>query len=151
MKDSEILREARKLIKSKKSHYICHALQEVGKTYPECYDQTASLKAWVMHMFEYSCTTLATWLMRRGIDIDVDWGEDIHGPIRDLRLRWLDWMIQYCELEEAGWIPWLGGETPPETCSRVLYRDGAKSPINNKNPWVWKHIGDSGDIIAYKP
>lgn len=87
MKDSEILRKARKLIEDGQEYYICCALRDIGINHPECYDQTESIQNWIKSMFEYSYISLAAWLIRQGINIDVEKG----GSIRETRLRWLDW------------------------------------------------------------
>lgn len=107
MKDSEILREARKLIEDGQENYICHALQDIGINHPECYDQTESIQNWIKSMFEY------------------------------------------CELEEAGWMPWLGSETPPKTCSEVMFR--SKGTDRPSCVYRWDHRDLLGDIIAHKP
>jgi hypothetical protein len=149
MKDSEILKNARELIAAGKEDSVCDAITACSSRPGIQINQGEILITWAKGMLE-GLDTLSIWLLEKhGIHCHFD--NSIDGPIRNLRLRWLDWMIQYCELEEAGWTPWLGGETPPETCSVVMFRDGFRSPAASQLILRWTHINRCGDIIAYKP
>jgi hypothetical protein len=90
MKDSEVLRKVQKLIKNRKESYICYAITTVCGYTP----QGGSLKRWVMKMLKGSAT-YDQWLHKRNGYFPMV------GQGRQGRLAWLDWMIEYCEAEEA--------------------------------------------------
>jgi hypothetical protein len=98
MKDSEVLRKARELIDSEKESYICYAISHVTKgaywAYTSDTKQAKSLHAWIYKMLggsqtyaTWACKTTGRWPSPR--------------DARKSRLAWLDWMIAYCEKEEA--------------------------------------------------
>ena len=94
MKDSEILKQARKLIKQGNEKYICSAIGSVGSSAV----QEASLITWVGSMLGNNLT-LGGWL-KHNQRIPCFYG-DYEKHHRELRLRWLDWMIKECEKAEA--------------------------------------------------
>jgi hypothetical protein len=149
MKASQILKLVRDRLANNNSEYICPLLTNVSCEHPECDDVVRNLKAWVYSMLE-PYATIEGWLQEitEGKSLDIYAGS----RLRDVRLRWLDWMIQYCELEEAGWIPWLGGVSPPETSSKAIMRSGRVLEKGGRK-CCWQHSGDLslGDIIGYKP
>lgn len=51
-----------------------------------------------------------------------------------------------------GWIEWKGVEYPVPVGTRVNVRfaDGTESYQDTVQSLIWQHIGDGGDIIAYK-
>ena len=92
MKDSEILRDVRFRIWSG-TYYICWALND---TKLGSHKQRSSLKEWVVWMLQGE-QSLNSWLQKhKSIPIDVS-----ASRIKATRLAWLDWMIAYCEKEEA--------------------------------------------------
>lgn len=94
MKDSEVLRKVKKVIKSREQDYICHAIAQVAGEHTTQYN---SLKAWVLHMLDGSIS-YGGWLSRKHEQIydRMTWKQQQEG-----RLQWLDWMITECEKAEA--------------------------------------------------
>lgn len=97
MKDSELLRIVhRAMQRNEGSRYICNAIKDIaGRT-----QQTWELRAWIRHMLN-GFNTYDTWLAieqpeayRRMMNARGD-------AFQKGRLAWLDWMIDYCEKEEA--------------------------------------------------
>lgn len=97
MKDSEILRRAKLRIEQKSNTYICYAINDaIGGTVK----QANSLTDWVQkmlgpHLFYEG------WLAKNHRDLYLNHRHDF-AWMREARLAWLDWMIAYCEKEEAG-------------------------------------------------
>ena len=95
MKDSEVLRTVRHLIANGTCHYICHAIDHVGRRS----SQAKSLIKWVESMLGGGSAlglapSYGDWLREHGYVCT--WAACAQG-----RLAWLDWMIDYCEKEEA--------------------------------------------------
>ena len=94
MKDSEILKQARKLISKRKEKYICAAIQmsEGGD------EQKIELHVWIIKMLE-GYASLGGWLWNvQNIPYNQQSYSEDH---RIVRLRWLDWMIKECKKAEA--------------------------------------------------
>lgn len=91
--DSEILRRARGKIARQSQSHICIAISSVRA--PE--RQKRSLRDWVSHMLK-GHGTYESWLHRRHQNIYWKMSRSDH---RQARLQWLDWMIAYCEKQEA--------------------------------------------------
>lgn len=94
MKDSELLKQARDRISSGNSTFICNAIRYVSN-YGE---QGRSLVSWVRKMLD-GPNTYETWMNQNHPYVrhtKVDW--------KAARLAWLDWMIAYCEKEEASQV-----------------------------------------------
>lgn len=100
MKDSEILREAKRMIEGGEDRFICCALENV--TYSKDASIKSSvigLKQWIHTMLE-GYTTLESWLIVKRDVKDAD-NPRYAKRVRFARMRWLDWMIAYCEAEES--------------------------------------------------
>lgn len=97
MKDSEILKAARQIIKEGKKRFICMAIASVVSDAKS--KQAIALYAWIQHMLgDYSYYD--TWLKFNHPDVYND-DRAYLSYFREARLAWLDWMIAYCEEEEA--------------------------------------------------
>lgn len=51
-----------------------------------------------------------------------------------------------------GWIEWHGGKCPlpADTPVEVMTRDGKQIQVLGACRAVWTHVGDNGDIVAYR-
>jgi hypothetical protein len=92
MKDSEILREAKKGIENG-THYICWAIQDVDAQW----QRKRSLIDWVMHMLKF-CGTYESWM---GNFHTKTYNKMGHDDFKEGRMQWLNWMIAECEKQEA--------------------------------------------------
>lgn len=104
MKDSELLREVQELIRSGDREYICYAIDSIEAPY----DQKRSLGNWVRKMID-PYFSFDTWycvqhkeIYRKAIEVNEN---KYTGALKKARIQWLDWMIAYCEKEEANEIP----------------------------------------------
>lgn len=92
MKDSTILKKAKKYIKNGRSFYVCHAVclaQSGGRVSAgKC-----PLTQWIQSMLG-THYTYHGWLLERGHDTSFQ-------SVKAGQLAWLDWMIAYCEKEET--------------------------------------------------
>lgn len=90
--DSVVLHRAKGHLK-RRERFICHAIQ--ATRVPQ--KQKDSLCDWVRNMLQ-GHVTYESWIHQH--HREVYWkmeGLDTHNA----RLQWLDWMIAYCEKEEA--------------------------------------------------
>ena len=98
MKDKEILIKARKLIENGKHEFICHAICEAiyGDGWgTQWFVEVAQhpLFDWVNSMIG-SGNTYYAWLN------DGNYNPPNNKLCNTGRLQWLDWMINYCAIEE---------------------------------------------------
>jgi len=94
MKNSIYLKKVKKLYLSHYSEFLCICIAGANENIA----QTRNIEQWVYKMLG-GRATYEIWLTNNGIDWD-----DIHknqDKVRQGRLAWLDWMIAYCEKEEA--------------------------------------------------
>lgn len=96
VKDSEILRAARRRIELYQRDYICYAINDVCMGTVK---QKTALMRWVQDMLQGSYT-YSSWLRVYHPDIHTQMFHT-KGSFRKGRLAWLDWMIEQCEKEEA--------------------------------------------------
>lgn len=96
VKDSDILKAARKNIAEGESILICSAIDDCAFA---PYSQRESLRMWIESMLG-NCETYGTWLRENR---PKTWEEERIKPdgFRPGRLAWLDWMIAECEKAEA--------------------------------------------------
>lgn len=104
LKDSDILRKARRLIESFKVDHVCVAIgQAAGRRHRE---RGNRLVAWVEKMLG-GHLYYSWWLKSEHPDVHKQLWEmwQTNGrrgsPWRAGRLNWLDWMIAECEKEET--------------------------------------------------
>lgn len=112
IKDSDILKEARRLLAKRKYYTLCAAitmaLYELSDhDYTNLCRRCDALKAWIMHMLG-GALYYENWLDRHHPNFKVDGravksrylpiGSEVLHPGR---MAWLDWMIAECEKEEA--------------------------------------------------
>lgn len=93
MKDSDVLREVRRDIESG-TKFICWAIRASSGTKK----QRDALIAWVETMLGHH-THYGSWLMEKLPEFTFT--DDYEQITKKGRLAWLDWMIAYCEKEEA--------------------------------------------------
>jgi len=59
-----------------------------------------------------------------------------------------------CKPEQptGGWRPWFGGDCPVADAVRVdvRFRDGMQYAGQPASQWGWKHMGGSGDVLAWR-
>ena len=104
MKDSEILKQARRRVAACECEFICHAL--IAEETRETRDQCRALREWISSMLE-DCCALEYWLKCSLPEPKLTFSDINADPakLRNTRLAWLDWMIAYCEAEECGVSP----------------------------------------------
>lgn len=94
MKSSEILREARKKIKSGETYFICNAVYIVGRD-KNCLKKSAKIEKYIASQLD-GYVGLDGWLRHNyGIDPYSD-----QRKMKKTRLAWIDWMI--AAYEEKG-------------------------------------------------
>jgi len=103
MKRSEILREAKKLILSNKQYYLCFAIDDLSWKYDMGgYWKCENIKDWAITLLD-GRRTLNSWLVHNYPDMFINCNdiEEEYVIVKQCRLAWIDWMIEYCEKEEA--------------------------------------------------
>lgn len=110
MKDSTLLKRARKSLEEHKTEFVCIAIKNVQDSFwgkvvsyfdgDDLNAQKDSLLAWVEKMLD-GAYVLTEWYGGK-YDICVfDDPNELDAKMHETRLAWLDWMIEYCEQEEA--------------------------------------------------
>lgn len=107
MKNSEILIQARQLIKDELEDYVCLALMEVSSRslrYDSDTKKADKLRNWVQDVLLRKPTE-SQWLYGNTYGTLEDWMRHTHPETyntiresrqwRQLRLNWMDWMIQH--------------------------------------------------------
>lgn len=99
MKDSEVLKGARLRIACGEADFVCYAIDTDEPM------QKARLEDWVCSMLTNNHISYSGWLMKNHFKFYLKnvYPNGNHVDVcRAGRLAWLDWMIAYCEKEEAG-------------------------------------------------
>lgn len=93
LKDSEVLRKAKnKIVRG--TSYICWAIDNVNDA---SYEQRFALKRWISKMLD-GYSSYESWLCGKEYS---SYANMLSKDIRNGRIQWLNWMIAYCEKEEA--------------------------------------------------
>jgi len=95
MKNSKILKKAKKLIKSGEENYICDAIRRVP-VISTCIYQRIELRMWVSNLLG-RCGTYEDWIRVNHSKLYRKWKREDY---KQGRLAWLDWMIEYWEAKE---------------------------------------------------
>jgi hypothetical protein len=93
MKDSELLRRVHSKVRTYNHIFICRAIDSIRAPM----EQKQSLIQWVMQMLA-GYYTYNDWLRYQH---PKRYAKMRLGDFKYARLAWLDWMIAYCEKEEA--------------------------------------------------
>lgn len=102
VKDSDILKEAKKRLENRSTYRVCFAINEAARHLTGEYISGKSLINWVEHMLRpHYC--FEDWVIEYRPELAAELGVTfyIHADaLRPIRIQWLDWMIAYCEKEE---------------------------------------------------